>query len=79
MSLLQRFLSGVLLELDVLGIQLIIGLDIIAGALGLGLALVFILLTQSCIDRAKDLLHLLKGVTAHSNRSIGADTRPKIV
>ena len=38
---------------------------LVLDALGLGLMLVFVLLTQSCIDRAKDLLHLLKGVTAH--------------
>ena len=37
---------------------------LILDALRLGLMLVFILLTQSCIDRAKDLLHLLQGVTA---------------
>lgn len=38
---------------------------LVLDALGLGLVLVLILLTQPCIDRAKDLLHLLKGVTAH--------------
>ena len=38
---------------------------LVLDAFRLGLLLVFILLTQSCIDRAKDLLHLLKGVTAH--------------
>ena len=37
---------------------------LVLDALRLGLLLVFVLLTQSCIDRAKDLLHLLKGVTA---------------
>ena len=38
---------------------------LVLDAFGLGLVLVFVLLTQPCIDRAKDLLHLLKGVTAH--------------
>lgn len=48
---------------------------LVLDALGLRLMLVFILLTQSCIDRAKDLLHLLKGVTAHcydTARAVGA-------
>ena len=39
--------------------------SLVLDAFGLGLVLVFVLLTQSCIDRAKDLSHLLKGVTAH--------------
>ena len=38
---------------------------LVLDALGFGLVFVLILLTQPCIDRAKDLLHLLKGVTAH--------------
>ena len=37
---------------------------LVLDALGFGLVFVLILLTQPCIDRAKDLLHLLKGVTA---------------
>lgn len=37
---------------------------LVLDAFGLGLMFVLILLTQPCIDRAKDLLHLLKGVTA---------------
>lgn len=45
---------------------------LVLDALGLGLMLVFILLTQSCIDRTKDLLHLLKGVTAHCYDTAGA-------
>ena len=47
---------------------------LVLDALGLGLMFVFVLLTQSCIDRAKDLLHLLKGVTAryhHTARAVG--------
>ena len=38
---------------------------LVLNALRLGLMLVLVLLTQSCIDCAKNLLHLLKGVTAH--------------
>lgn len=45
---------------------------LVLDALGLGLMFVFVLLTQSCIDRAKDLLHLLKGVTAHCYNTAGA-------
>ena len=45
---------------------------LVLDALGLGLVLVFVLLTQSCIDRAKDLLHLLQGVTAHCYDTAGA-------
>ena len=37
---------------------------LVLDALGLRLLLVFVLLTQSGIDCAKDLLHLLQGVTA---------------
>lgn len=37
---------------------------LVLDALGFGLVFVLILLTQPCINRAKDLLHLLKGVTA---------------
>ena len=43
---------------------------LVLDALGLGLVLVLILLTQSCIDRAKDLLHLLQGVTAHYHHTL---------
>ena len=49
----------------IMGQQRLLVLD----ALGLKLLLVFILLTQSCIDRAKDLLHLLQGVTAHNHHT----------
>ena len=45
---------------------------LVLDAFGLGLVLVFILLTQSCIDCTKDLLHLLKGVTAHCYDTAGA-------
>ena len=45
---------------------------LILDTLGFGLVLVFVLLTQSCINRAKDLLHLLKGVTAHCYDTAGA-------
>ena len=38
---------------------------LVLDALGFGLMLVFVLLTQSCIDCTKDLLNLLKGITAH--------------
>ncbi len=38
---------------------------LVLNALGFRLVLVFILLTQAYIDRAKYLLHLLEGVTAH--------------
>lgn len=43
---------------------------LVLDALRLGLMLVFILLTQSCIDRAKDLLHLLQGVTARYHHTL---------
>ena len=41
--------------------------------------LVFVLLTQSCINRTKDMLHLLKGVTAPLDRSTRAATRQEII
>lgn len=37
---------------------------LVLDALGFLLLLVFVLLTQSCIDRTKNMSHLLKGVTA---------------
>lgn len=40
---------------------------------------VFVLLTQPCIDCAKDMLHLLKGVTAPLDRSTRAATRQEII
>lgn len=40
---------------------------------------VFVLLTQPCIDCTKDMLHLLKGVTAPHNRSTRAATRQEII
>ena len=43
---------------------------LVLDALRLGLLLVFVLLTQSCIDRAKDLLHLLQGVTAQEHHTL---------
>ena len=43
---------------------------LVLDALGLRLVLVFILLTQSCIDRTKDLLHLLQGVTARYHHTL---------
>lgn len=43
---------------------------LVLDAFGLGLVFVFILLTQSCIDRAKDLLHLLQGVTARYHHTL---------
>ena len=52
---------------------------LVLDALRLGLLLVFILLTQSCIDRAKDLLHLLQGVTAHVNHNIWAVAGQEII
>ena len=45
---------------------------LVLDALGLRPVFVFILLTQSCIDRAKDLLHLLKGVIAQYYDTAGA-------
>lgn len=47
--------------------------------LGFRFIFVFVLLTQPCINRAKDLLHLLQGVTAPLNRSIGAAIRQEII
>ena len=41
--------------------------------------LVFVLLTQPCIDCTKDMLHLLKGVTAPLDRSTRAATRQEII
>ena len=43
---------------------------LVLDALGFGLLLVFILLAQSCIDRTKDLLHLLQGVTARYHHTL---------
>ena len=43
---------------------------LVLDAFRLGLVLVFILLTQSCIDRTKDLLHLLQGVTARYHHTL---------
>ena len=43
---------------------------LVLDALGFRLLLVFILLTQSCIDRTKDLLHLLQGVTAQEHHTL---------
>ena len=43
---------------------------LVLDTLGLGLMLVFVLLTQSCIDRTKDLLHLLQGVTARYHHTL---------
>lgn len=40
---------------------------------------VFILLTQPCIDCTKDMLHLLKGVTAPLDRSTRAAARQEII
>ena len=48
---------------------------LVLDALRLRLMLVFVLLTQSCIDRAKDLLHLLQGVTARYYDTLWAATR----
>ncbi|MEY8418864.1 hypothetical protein AALA83_06220 [Oscillospiraceae bacterium 44-5] len=45
---------------------------LVLDAFRLGLLLVFILLTQSCIDRAKDLLHLLQGVNAFAGQTAKA-------
>ena len=52
---------------------------LVLNALGFRLLFIFVLLTQSCIDRTKYMLHLLKGVTAHLNRSTGAATRQEII
>ena len=42
---------------------------LVLDALGFLLLFVFVLLTQSCIDRTKNMSHLLKGVTAHFHLS----------
>lgn len=42
---------------------------LVLDALGFLLLLVFVLLTQSCIDRTKNMSHLLKGVTARFHLS----------
>lgn len=43
---------------------------LVLDALGFRLLLVFVLLTQSCIDCTKDLLHLLQGVTARYHHTL---------
>jgi hypothetical protein len=43
---------------------------LVLDAFRLGLMLVFVLLTQACIDCAKDLLHLLQGVTAQYHHTL---------
>ena len=43
---------------------------LVLDALGFRLLLVFVLLAQSCIDRTKDLLHLLQGVTARYHHTL---------
>ena len=45
---------------------------LVLDTLGFRLLLVFVLLAQSCIDRTKDLLHLLQGVTARYYDTAGA-------
>ena len=52
---------------------------LVLDALRLGLVLVFVLLTQSCIDCTKDLLHLLQGVTARYYDTLWAATRQEII
>ena len=42
---------------------------LVLDTLGFLLLFVFVLLTQSCIDRTKNVSHLLKGVTAHFHLS----------
>ena len=42
---------------------------LVLDTLGFLLLFVFVLLTQSCIDRTKNMSHLLKGVTAHFHLS----------
>ena len=45
---------------------------LVLDALGFLLLLVFVLLTQSCIDRTKNMSHLLKGVTAQFHLNTGS-------
>ena len=52
---------------------------LVLDALGFRLLLVLVLLAQSCIDRAKDLLLLLQGVTARYHDTSWAATRQKII
>jgi hypothetical protein len=52
---------------------------LVLDALGFGLLLVLVLLAQSCIDRTKDLLHLLQGVTARYHHTSRAATRQEII
>ena len=52
---------------------------LVLDALGFRLLLVFVLLTQSCIDCTKDLLHLLQGVTARYYDTLWAATRQEII
>lgn len=52
---------------------------LVLDTLRLGLMLVFVLLAQSCIDRTKDLLHLLQGVTARYYDTLWAATRQEII
>lgn len=52
---------------------------LVLDALGFGLVLVFILLTQAYIDRTENLLHLLEGVTARYYGSIGAVAAQEII
>jgi len=52
---------------------------LVLDALGFRLVLVFVLLTQAYIDRAKYLLHLLEGVTARYYGSIGAAAAQEII
>lgn len=52
---------------------------LVLDALGFGLVLVFILLTQAYIDCAENLLHLLEGVTARYYGSIGAVAAQEII
>ena len=43
---------------------------LVLDALGFRLLFVLVLLAQSCIDRTKDLLHLLQGVTARYHHTL---------
>ena len=52
---------------------------LVLDTLGFRFVLVFVLLTQPCIDCTKDMLHLLKGVTAPHNRSTRAAARQEII
>lgn len=52
---------------------------LVLDALGLGLVLVFILLTQANINCTENLLHLLEGVTARYYGSIGAAAAQEII